>query len=98
MPRMRIAVDGPQIQPITDGEVRRIKKQERPCRDQPANIAKHDRGADGGGSSGVEDDVGGYVGVAESAECEAAAGDEEGGCVSHLWDRRGEEHDVACHD
>ena len=37
------------------------------------------------------------MGVAESSECEGAAGDEEGGPVSDLRVCAGEEHDVAAH-
>ena len=66
---------GRQIQAVTNMVIWSIERQKRPRGDEPANIAKHDVGADGGRTRSVGDDVRGDLRVAESAEREGTAGD-----------------------
>ena len=86
---------GAEIEAVADVVIRRVGGQEGPRGDQATDVAEHDIGADGGGAGGVGDDVGGDVGVAEGAEGEGAAGDEEGGGVADAGVGAGQEHDVA---
>ncbi|KAJ8106704.1 hypothetical protein OPT61_g9364 [Boeremia exigua] len=88
---------GSQVEPVADAEVRCVGGEETPCRDQAADVAKHDDCADGGGARRVGDDVGRALRVAERAEGEGAGRDDEGRSVAHLRHRAGQEHNVADH-
>lgn len=88
---------GGEVEAVADVVVGPVERQERPGRDEAADVAEHDVGADGGRAGGVGDDVGGDLGVAEGAEGEGAAGDEERRAVPDLRVRADEEHDVADH-
>lgn len=89
---------GGQVETVADGKVRAIEGQEGPGGDQAADISEHDVCADGGGASGVGDDIVRGVSVGEGAKSKGAAGDEEGRAVARHGVLAGEEHDVSDHD
>ena len=88
-----------QIEPVANGEVGCIGRQERPSRDETADIAKHHDCANRSRSCSVRHDVCGCLGVTESAEGESTCRDDKGGTVADLGlclvSRQ--EHDVANH-
>lgn len=86
-----------QIKPIPDMIIGGIPRQKAPRANQAADVAEHDVCADGSGTRGVGNHVGGDLGVAERAVTVCAGGDQEGGTIAHVWVGRGEEHYVAGH-